>query len=65
MLKHLTPDVAIVLAALLALFVFGMLIMCAGLRNPSEPEVRDTADTAAYIIFPQHPIALAMHDVLV
>ena len=65
MTKLLTPEILIIGAALVALFVIGVLIMIFNLSEPEADEAQDTGDTASIFVEPHPPVALAGSRVLV
>ena len=65
MSKLLTPEIVIFGAALIALFVIGVVIMIVNLSDPEADEAKDTSDTASFFVEPHPPVALADSRVLV
>ena len=64
MSKLLTPEIVIASAALISLFVIGVLILFFNFTQPAENEVKDTGDTARLIIQPHLVVALAEPRIL-
>ena len=65
MSKLLSPEVLFVGAALIALFVIGVLITIFNLAEPESEEASDTGDTAAIFVQPHPAVALAESRVLI
>ena len=65
MFKWITAEIAFVGAALIALFVLGLFIICYYGLQPDPNENQDSLDTASLPSFTQPLVALAHPKVLV
>ena len=65
MSKLLTPETLIIGAALVSLFIIGVIVIFFNFAENSENEVKDTGDTAQLIIRPHPVVALAEPTILI
>jgi hypothetical protein len=65
MSQFMTPEIIAVTVGLLALVVFGLLIVCFGLQESDPTLTVDTLDTAFLAPAEHQPVALARPSVLV